>query len=355
MPQAFPWSRFCKASGGGGQLGKRSPRARATGDLLPLSGAQGRRGSPAGPGAERSSGCAHLRCVVRPDAREAPVAWLVVLPQPGLARDQTAQAEERKAAEQLQEPTLAVHVDPCSHGQLAARVRPYQRLVVQGVAHRIARPLPLLAQGPHTAGQLGDQPRPHLSARHGQGGLLGPAGRPRRRRAWRRKRRVSPANESGRSRKRRRGRAGHGEGWAREGRGRPPGPGARGRGGPRRGRSRIRTPRARLARRPPRGPGTRLESAGRRPRRCGGCGLGRRCVAWRCSWTQVRRAARVEARPWARLDGLLPAPWEPAGGQGWQRAVRAVGVWCPRRGGSSDRRPPCAPSQPSWKTPVPTP
>lgn len=40
-----------------------------------------------------------LRRVVRPDAREAPVARLVVLPQPGLARDQTAQAEERKAAE----------------------------------------------------------------------------------------------------------------------------------------------------------------------------------------------------------------------------------------------------------------
>ena len=183
MPQAFPWSRFCKASRGGGQLGKRSPKGRATGDPLPLSGSQGRRRSPAGPGAARSSRCAHLRRVVRPDPREAPVARLVVLPQPGLARDQAAQAEGREAAEQLQEPTLAAHVDPGSHGQFAARVRPHQRLVVQGVAHRVARPLPLLAQGPHTAGQLGDQPRPHLPARHGRGSCHGPAGRYHRRRA----------------------------------------------------------------------------------------------------------------------------------------------------------------------------
>lgn len=82
---------------------------------------------------EGEGGHTHLRCVVRPDTREAPVARFVVLPQPGLARDEAAQAEGREAAEQLQEAAFAAHVRPGPHGQPAARVRPRQRLVVQGI------------------------------------------------------------------------------------------------------------------------------------------------------------------------------------------------------------------------------
>lgn len=108
-----------------------------------------------------------LRRVVRSDTCEAPVARFVVLPQPGLARDQAAQTEEREAAEQLQEAALAAHVGPGPRRQPTFRVRPSQRLIVQGVALRVARPLPLLPQGPHAAGQLGDQPGPHLLPRHG--------------------------------------------------------------------------------------------------------------------------------------------------------------------------------------------
>nr|XP_051686256.1 probable crossover junction endonuclease EME2 isoform X3 [Oryctolagus cuniculus] len=120
-----------------------------------------------------AGGGTHLRRVVGPHAREPPVARLVVLPQPGLARDQAAQAEARQAAEQLQQAALAARVGPGAHGQAAARVRPRQGLVVQGVALRVPRLLSLLPQGAHAAGQLRDQPRPNLLARHG------PAARPR--------------------------------------------------------------------------------------------------------------------------------------------------------------------------------
>lgn len=170
MPQAFPWSKFCKASGEGISSESSLAPSSAAGDPQPRAARGG------GGGARGAETGQHLRRVVGPHAREAPVARLVVLPQPGLARDQAAQAEERQAAEQLQEAALAARVAPGPRGQPAARGRPRQRLVVQGVALRVARPFPLLAQGPHAPGQLGDQPRPHLLPRHGRARRRAPAG-----------------------------------------------------------------------------------------------------------------------------------------------------------------------------------
>ncbi|XP_070218202.1 probable crossover junction endonuclease EME2 isoform X4 [Bos mutus] len=113
--------------------------------------------------------------------------------------------------------------------------------------------------------------------------------------AWRRKRRVCPRKEV---RARPEAEKGPGGPWLGLDPGGPGAPaGAWESGGSRRGRSRIRTPKARLARRPLRGAGTRLKSAGRRPRRCGGCGPGRQCVAWRCSWTQVPPEVWAEDEP----------------------------------------------------------